>query len=604
MAELNKVKKGDRYGYVNAEGNLIFDYIFENGVDTFGSDSYRSTPYATIIKNGSIGIINEEGETIIPAEYDDAFHLFGEFFAVRKVFSTEDESGHKTHSYRMGVLNKNLETIIPFEFDYISSKGSFFECYTEAECTNGISFSLSGRRYQYHPRGDAKIYDSAGILARTGIIRSADEKYFVLEDDRKVGVCNNKGELIIPQVYKDIQCCGNDMFIVESGDCREWSFSILDCNNTRITDKDYKYIKPHKGIFFECYRSAERESGYNNSVQYTGCGAAIWLNAAGVELHVGNGVVLSSKYLRAENAHKFGIIDNQGNKILNFQYDFITIDGEYFIVEYNKSVGIIKQNSELIVNPIYNEIEFVNIGEYSETVQRRNQFNYRVPHTLHGKYSPITPYDSESDSDQLAHHIIKAGELGKFTDFDYSNTLILRTETYAELYSIKDGLIENGRFDSIQQITNISFVVRKEGKYGVFRIDTKQLVVSCEYERIIFEGNHSVLMQKGSKWGAKSLVLPSHPLYSKLNVDIECEFDEIFFCSPEETYFCVKNPVKNWDGDIHDAFFIVDNTGHKPYEMLNMPGYQSKIVYYGNDRLLTSLNGKYGFIGSMPNIRG
>lgn len=46
MAELKKVRKGDRFGYVNTEGKLIFDYIFENGVDTFGSDSYKSTPYA------------------------------------------------------------------------------------------------------------------------------------------------------------------------------------------------------------------------------------------------------------------------------------------------------------------------------------------------------------------------------------------------------------------------------------------------------------------------------------------------------------------------------------------------------------------------------
>lgn len=35
MAELKKVRKGDRFGYVNTEGKLIFDYIFENGVDTF-----------------------------------------------------------------------------------------------------------------------------------------------------------------------------------------------------------------------------------------------------------------------------------------------------------------------------------------------------------------------------------------------------------------------------------------------------------------------------------------------------------------------------------------------------------------------------------------
>ena len=46
MAELKKVRKGDRFGYVNTEGKLIFDYIFENAVDTFGSDSYKSTPYA------------------------------------------------------------------------------------------------------------------------------------------------------------------------------------------------------------------------------------------------------------------------------------------------------------------------------------------------------------------------------------------------------------------------------------------------------------------------------------------------------------------------------------------------------------------------------
>ena len=73
--------------------------------------------------------------------------------------------------------------------------------------------------------------------------------------------------------------------------------------------------------------------------------------------------------------------------------------------------------------------------------------------------------------------------------------------------------VPNSEFDDIQQITPICYVVKKDNLFGVYRIDTKDLVVPINYQSIRFYGGHTILVCKDNLWGALSLVLDTNIFY-------------------------------------------------------------------------------------------
>lgn len=70
--------------------------------------------------------------------------------------------------------------------------------------------------------------------------------------------------------------------------------------------------------------------------------------------------------------------------------------------------------------------------------------------------------------------------------------MILSTNEYSELFSIEKGVIPNSRFEEINQLTDLSYCVKQNGLYGIYRVDEERLIISCAYSRVIFEGLHLV----------------------------------------------------------------------------------------------------------------
>lgn len=66
--------------------------------------------------------------------------------------------------------------------------------------------------------------------------------------------------------------------------------------------------------------------------------------------------IKSNKYLITVNNGKYGVIDYNGNTILDLKYDYIKIIDKGFIIKENSKFGIINENKEYILNPEYQEI--------------------------------------------------------------------------------------------------------------------------------------------------------------------------------------------------------------------------------------------------------
>ena len=106
---------------------LITSYIFDNGPD------YVRSGLSRFEKDGKIGFVNEKGDVVIKAKYDDAnpFMFVQPVTLVRKggVIERDKDAGcacgDKIKGAKWGLINKKGETVIPMKFtDYKSEDGA------------------------------------------------------------------------------------------------------------------------------------------------------------------------------------------------------------------------------------------------------------------------------------------------------------------------------------------------------------------------------------------------------------------------------------------------------------------------------------------------
>jgi len=149
MAKIWQIKdKYGKIGYENKDTNeVIFPPQFDGGMYSFGSDSFSGVPYASVLLNSKCGIINEVGDIVVPIEFEEAYYLFGDLFAVRKKTDIGD--------WVFGVINVAGEYVIPFEYKLIEKGNGFIKCYKNASSMKVYNIweedqiTYEGRIYNY-----------------------------------------------------------------------------------------------------------------------------------------------------------------------------------------------------------------------------------------------------------------------------------------------------------------------------------------------------------------------------------------------------------------------------------------------------------------------
>ena len=114
-----KVKKGDKYGYVNLQGDLVIDTIYSNAY------GFREG-LAKVKMSGKWGVV--KGEEVIPFYYDEVEE--GSIGAIYYRDITAFYSGLLPVKLgeKWGFINQKGETIIDFNYDEVLSNS--FEGYS------------------------------------------------------------------------------------------------------------------------------------------------------------------------------------------------------------------------------------------------------------------------------------------------------------------------------------------------------------------------------------------------------------------------------------------------------------------------------------------
>lgn len=430
------------------------------------------------------------------------------------------------------------------------------------------------------------------------------------EENSKYGYRDENETIVIPAKYEEAKVFKENCAIVKYNGY----YGVINSSGETIIDFIYSSIEENK-LFFECQAIQEHEAKEKT----------FWYNRDGVLLHEGAAKAFSDKMLYISNGKKFGVINQDGKRIINCLYDQIALMNELFIVLREDKLGLYDLDGNIILDTFCNSIESVvienNIMSLGKTTFPEDQKTRQYPgyckefcfDTNDNSYT-ISPYIHShcgTKKDLLYREAVMATSKWKvysanqpydpefFIEIiqeirDINKPMIISTGATKMIFQKSEGILPNSEFDDIKQITQHSYVVKKGSLFGVYQIDTKSLSIPIEYESIRFYGGHTVLLCKNNLWGANNSCLVPSIFSSFFKVSIPTNYKEIKILDEYQHYFgCKKNKLYSSE----ECYTIVSSRGQEIEEIGELEC-DSQFVYIGNEHFLTSIGKKFGFINT------
>ena len=453
-----------------------------------------------------------------------------------------------------------------------------------------------------NPEGESRIVRSAVEIQYN---LYCNMELFKFEENSKYGYRDENETIFIPAKYEDAKDFKDNCAIVK----HNGFYGVINSSDEPIIDFLYNSIE-EDNPFFECKTIQGHEPKEKT----------FWYNRDGILLHEGKANALSEKFLCTSNGNKYGVITQDGKRIINCIYDEILLKGDLFIVLREDKLGLYDLDGTVILDAFCNSIESVEIENNpmtlgATTFPKQWGTCYYPGYCKEYFFDPngCCHYNNGSIHDLLFRRTISVRSVRsewmadkmKFKPIyeiycwrsinDITKPMIISTGAKKIIFTKSEGILPNSEFDDIQQITPICYVVKKDNLFGVYRIDTKKLVVPIDYESIRFYGGHTVLVCKDNLWGAKSLGLDTNIFNILFKVSIPNEYLDIKILDDYQHFFgCKKKSLYSSE----EYYTIVQSAG-KEIEDVNELKCDSQFIYIDTSHFMTSIGGKFGFINSL-----
>ena len=270
-------------------------------------------------------------------------------------------------------------------------------------------------------------------------------KYFTIVENNKMGVIDNKGNVIIEPNYNTIQIPNptKDVFIC-------------------INDDETKVVN-EKGE--ESFKNFEEVS-------------AIQLKELATE------IPFEKSILKYKENEKYGLVNFGGKKITEAIYENIENlpykEGE-LLVENNGKYGVINMLGKEVIPVEYKEIK---VDEYYEKDSAYRYSGYIVgTETDNGTMYKYINYNNKQQSKD------EYQDIQRVVDYENKDEYYLIFKKDNKYGVIKnENIVINNEYDNIEYDSfNQLFTVKKDGKYGVLKSNGETLI-SCLYDEIDIEG--------------------------------------------------------------------------------------------------------------------
>lgn len=333
----------------------------------------QSSEYFVLYSNEKWGVINQLGETVIAPSYREMLVIPDK---TKEVFLCTYDINEETGEYKTKAINSKNEEILT-GYDKIEAIDNIDKNENVWYEDNVLRVQKDGKYGLIDLNGKELLpteYDE--IIGLNGI-----ENSILIKKDEKYGLVNDTGSVIIEPNYKEIKNLGETYregyITIDEND----KYGVIGATKMKLLDNKYDNIEQvYLSDYYLVTENGERKvinssgetilnSGFDQISSKTEDGFIYVSQGLYGEINTTGEVQIEPTYQDlkqvkkgvyiAKNNDRYGIIDNEGNTMIPFDYTLITYnkDAKLFIADdANYNTTIINENYESKITGILSEI--------------------------------------------------------------------------------------------------------------------------------------------------------------------------------------------------------------------------------------------------------
>lgn len=333
----------------------------------------QSSEYFVLYSNEKWGVINQLGETVIAPSYREMLVIPDK---TKEVFLCTYDINEETGEYKTKAINSKNEEILT-GYDKIEAIDNIDKNENVWYEDNVLRVQKDGKYGLIDLNGKELLpteYDE--IIGLNGI-----ENSILIKKDDKYGLVNDTGSVIIEPNYKEIKNLGETYregyITIDEND----KYGVIGATKMKLLDNKYDNIEQvYLSDYYLVTENGERKvinssgetilnSGFDQISSKTEDGFIYVSQGLYGEINTTGEVQIEPTYQDlkqvkkgvyiAKNNDRYGLIDNEGNTMIPFDYTLITYnkDAKLFIADdANYNTTIINENYESKITGILSEI--------------------------------------------------------------------------------------------------------------------------------------------------------------------------------------------------------------------------------------------------------
>ncbi|MFH2141174.1 MAG: WG repeat-containing protein [Bacteroidota bacterium] len=303
----------NKVGMWTLGGEKIIDPKYDN-LGYYEYETYEGQSYILTKNAGKYGLINQLGEIIFEAEYQEIYTLEtgindAYYYAVKK-------------NSKYGIADKNGKIILPVEFDYFDEIAPWYPVKKDGKY-GYLNDSLQLEILCQFENADPFDQDSLAIV----------------KFDGKYGVINRQGKYIINPEYEDFLCCVDDKIFAKN----KGLWGLMNLEGKWLVEPIYYDIRINWNNSMPiCFLKKKEKWGLFDYEQIKEMGL---FNYDKITTNY------STPYIVVLRDNKYGYLNKEYTEIIPCEYEFLSqyVENNLILAKKNGKTGFIDISNKTVI---------------------------------------------------------------------------------------------------------------------------------------------------------------------------------------------------------------------------------------------------------------
>jgi len=336
------IKIQNKWGLINSEGTIVLQPIY----DAIGE--FKAHGYAVMQRAGGVGLLSSDGTEVIPPKYEDLKVLNAQLIAVRQEGQWQ-------------VVNLSGRQILAPGYERLKVLNDFY-----------LAYEKSGKWGIVSSNGT-----SVAKPAYQWIGPAASPEFFQIQSESGIGLISLDGSVVLPARYDEIRILDSTLLSFQKegkwglmNGCEEGKIEARFDGYERIANHFIRVFKDRRSLLYhittgKLVTKKDYDNFYPFSAEYVVVKQQRLLGL--VDLH-GQEILspafheiqpFSKSLFRVNRAGRWALVGQGNDLVLPFEYDYIApLKGPVCLVKKGGKAGVANLFGEIIIEPIYDRIEF------------------------------------------------------------------------------------------------------------------------------------------------------------------------------------------------------------------------------------------------------